>query len=268
MVDILKPSSGRKIKPFKMVVSGVNGSGKTTLASTMKNPVIIDLEGGSSYLDVNRLEAKTYADVLDIFNQFKEKEHNYKTIVLDSLDWFETSMEESIVADASQKKQGIEDIADIPQFRGYSLSQSKMKSFLNLCSEVVDTGVNVVLICHTAPKEVTNDPLIPAHQKWVLKLRDKNAGKVKEWCDFLLFTTYDRGIEVKGDFFNKQTTAKEKGERVMYTSGVDKFDAKSRIPILNEEGEPVLPLKWSAFNEVYRKAMGIDSKEDKQEVTA
>ena len=83
-----------------------------------------------------------------------------------------------------------------------------------------------------------------------------------------MFTTYDRGIEVKGDFFNKQTTAKEKGERVMYTSGVDKFDAKSRIPILNEEGEPVLPLKWSAFNEVYRKAMGIDSKEDQQEVTA
>ena len=54
----------------------------------------------------------------------------------------------------------------------------------------------------------------------------------------------------------------------MYTSGVDKFDAKSRIPILNEQGEPVLPLKWSAFNEVYMKAMGIEKEEEKQEVTA
>lgn len=260
MVDILKPSSGRKKDPFKWVISGVNGVGKTTLCTQMPKPLFIDLEGGTGYLDVNRLEAKTYADVLDIFNQIKEKDHQYKTVVLDSLDWFETIMEESIVAEAAQKKMGIEDIADIPNFRGYSLSQSKMKSFLNLCSEVVDTGVNIALICHTAPKEITSDPLIPAHQKWVLKLREKNAGKVKEWCDFLFFATYDRGIEVKGEFFNKQTTAKEKGERVMYTSGVDKFDAKSRVPLLNEDGEPVLPLKWEAFKETYKKA--IETKEE------
>lgn len=264
MVDILKPSSGRLQQAIRMAITGVNGVGKTTICADMPKCLFVDIEGGTKFLDVDRLEAKTYADVLDIFNQFKEVKHDYKTLVLDSLDWFETIMEESIVAEAAQKKMGIEDIADIPNFRGYSLSQSKMKSFLNLCSEVVDTGVSVVLICHTAPKEVTNDPLIPAHQKWVLKLRDKNAGKVKEWCDFLLFATYDRAIEVKGEFFNKQTTAKEKGERVMYTSGVDKFDAKSRVPLLNEDGEPVLPLKWEAFKDAYKKA--ISNK--KEEVTA
>ena len=35
MVDILKPSSGRKKDPFKWVISGVNGVGKTTLAKAI-----------------------------------------------------------------------------------------------------------------------------------------------------------------------------------------------------------------------------------------
>lgn len=86
-------------KTPKVMIYGCSGVGKTTLAAHMKNPIIIDLEGGSDLIgddpklaNVARTplvtNVETFQQILiDLLVDGKKKERKYDTIVIDSIDW-------------------------------------------------------------------------------------------------------------------------------------------------------------------------------------
>ena len=51
----MKISSGIKSRPVKTVVYGVEGIGKSTFASEFPSPLFIDLDNGTSQLNVDRV---------------------------------------------------------------------------------------------------------------------------------------------------------------------------------------------------------------------
>ena len=53
---MLRIKSGRLKKPVKAVFYGLEGTGKSTLAAQTPNPLFFDTEGGTTYLDVNRVD--------------------------------------------------------------------------------------------------------------------------------------------------------------------------------------------------------------------
>ena len=53
---MLPIKSGRLQKPVKAVFYGLEGTGKTTLAAQTPDPLILDTEGGTTYLDVKRID--------------------------------------------------------------------------------------------------------------------------------------------------------------------------------------------------------------------
>ena len=73
-------------QPKKVVIYGPEGIGKSTFASKFPNPVFIDTEGSTKYMDVERFEnTETWADV---FSQIDEAvKEGYKTIIVDTADW-------------------------------------------------------------------------------------------------------------------------------------------------------------------------------------
>ena len=56
---MLSIKSGRLNKPVKAVIYGLEGTGKSTLAAHTPNPLFLDTEGGTTYLDVNRIDQFT-----------------------------------------------------------------------------------------------------------------------------------------------------------------------------------------------------------------
>lgn len=74
-------------KPPRIVVYGEAGIGKTTFAASATKPLLIDLEGSADYIDVAKAKPKNYAAVLELIDAVINEEHEYKTLVIDSLDW-------------------------------------------------------------------------------------------------------------------------------------------------------------------------------------
>lgn len=249
----IKLVKGRVETPLNILVSGVNGVGKSTFASQMPKPLFIDLEKGTHHLDVNRVYAESDTQVLEILQELIDSKHPYKSVVLDSLDFYEALIHRSVVAEFSRKKEGIVDISDIEYGRGYSHALKKMRHTLGIFDKVIESGMNVCIICHT--HTVTRqDPLLEPYQKIELKLHTKAASLVKEWTSFLLFANYEVRTVSRGEGFNKRTVAIGDDSRVLFTRGSTGFDAKSRRPIVNDNGKHQIALDFGAFIKSYNNA--------------
>ena len=254
-ITLDKVTKGRKKRPPRIILSGTNGVGKSTWASQMPNPLFIDIERGTNALDVDRLYADTEADVLDICHELLEAKHDYKSLVIDSLDWLETLLQRSVVQQFSKKKEGIQDISDIEYGRGYMHTLKKLNATLDLFDELVNkNNMLICLICHT---HVVNrqDPLLDPYDKIELKTHAKFGARVKEWCDFLLFANYDVRTVQRGEGFKKRNVAIGDESRILYTRGSTAFDAKCRLPIVDPKtGRYELELNFKAFYAAYKAA--------------
>lgn len=82
----------------KLLVYGGPGVGKSTLASQLPSPLFVDVEGGLNYLDVAR--TPLIKDPDDFYRVLIEMSKTpvgeYKTIVIDSIDWLVRKLTEKI----------------------------------------------------------------------------------------------------------------------------------------------------------------------------
>src|SRR5690349_20725315 len=72
-----------------MVVYGVRGVGKTTLAAGAPHPVIAAVEDGIGMLDVPHWGISSYGDMMQAIGLLYADKHEYRSLVIDSLDWME-----------------------------------------------------------------------------------------------------------------------------------------------------------------------------------
>ena len=54
--------------PTNLIIFSKPKIGKTSLLSTLDNCLILDLEGGSKYLNAMKVEAKTFEEIREIHN--------------------------------------------------------------------------------------------------------------------------------------------------------------------------------------------------------
>ncbi|MEE0404756.1 ATP-binding protein, partial [Megasphaera elsdenii] len=104
----MKIISGKIIKPQKVVIYGPEGIGKSTFAAQFPKPLVIDTEGSTSHLEVDRLPRPTSWQMLKQYiKDLKGDTMGYHTLVIDTADWAERLCEEAICQ--SNGKVGIED---------------------------------------------------------------------------------------------------------------------------------------------------------------
>jgi hypothetical protein len=81
---------GRSTRAPKIIVYGGPKVGKSTFAAGAPSPVFIQTEEGLDGLDVVRFPmAKAFDEVLGAISTLATEEHEFNTVVLDSLDWTE-----------------------------------------------------------------------------------------------------------------------------------------------------------------------------------
>ena len=214
----------------KVVIYGPEGIGKTTFAAQFPDVLFIDTESGSTTYDVARLPKPTSWTMF--MDEIKEAARGKlcRSLAIDTIDWAERLCAQHVCA--SNQKAGIEDFG---YGKGYVYVAEEFGKLLNLLSDVVESGINVVLTAHSMIYKFEQPDELGCYDRYTLKLgNNKNAkiaDMVKEWADMLLFANYKTNVI----FDSKTKKAKASGgERVMYTTHHAAWDAKNRQDLPEE----------------------------------
>lgn len=232
--------TGKQVKAMKTVIYGPEGIGKSTFAAAFPEPLFIDTEDSTKFMDVRRFrKPQSWAELVEQAKYVRDTPGLCKTLVLDTADWAEKMCVKS-VCDKYQKS-GIE---SFDYGKGYTFVYEAFGELLNLLTDVTERGVNVTITAHAATKRREQPDEFGTYDCWGLKLIDSPkcsvANMVKEWSDLLLFANY-KTLVVAADDKGKKHKA-QGGKRVLYTSHHPCWDAKNRQGLPEE-----LPLDFRAI---------------------
>lgn len=225
----------------KMIFYGPEGIGKSTLASQCPEPLFIDTEGSTKQMDVARLPApETWKDILDEVKYVYQNPDSCKTLVIDTADWAEMLCVKELLGSS------MESIEDFGYGKGYVKLAEKFKTLLDELDKVIKSGIHVVITAHAMMRKFEQPDEIGAYDRWEMKLQKKTAPMVKEWADMVLFCNYKTYVvNVDNQGAQKGKNKVMGGERVMYTSHHNCWDAKNRFGL-----EECLPMKFDSIASV------------------
>ncbi len=249
-------TTGRVVAPLLAIVYGPPGAGKSTFAGNAKDPIFIQTERGTDQLDVARFpQSHSTADVFQRCRELLEEEHKFRTVVLDSLDWFERLAQEEI-AQANR----VESVATIPYGRGYEEAARLVRDLIKYLDALRNRkGMNVILVAHSQVR-ATQTAELEAYDENTLRLHKTVAAMMTEWVDHVLFAHFDQRIR-------KDANGKTKGvgspQRMMTTRKTAFCVAKNRANL-----PETMPLEWSAFATAVRDHMTPSSSQPQADNTA
>ena len=232
---------GPRARPRRITVFGVQGVGKTTLAAAAPAPIFIPTEDGQNDIDCHRFPlASAYVNVLAALGELYSEQHDYRTAVVDSLDW----LERLIWADVCRQK-GVESIEDIGYAKGYTYALSQWREVLDGLDALRNSrDMTVILVAH-AKIERFEDPTCDSYDRFVPRPHKSAAALVQEWSDEVLFATYKIHTKQSDEGFGrKKARGLGTGERILRTTERPAHVAKNRLGLPDE-----LPLLWSAYAE-------------------
>lgn len=249
--------TGQSNEPPRILIYGPGGIGKSSWAAAAPNPIFIFTEKGKGRLKVSSFPlARRFEDVTDSLACLATEDHNYQTIVLDTVDWLETLIHEKLCRD--QGKDGIEDF-------GYGKGYVKALPYWTEIFSALDylhdeRGMAVILVGHSIVKTF-NSPDTENYDQYQLKLDKHASAKSVEWCDAMLFANYEVKVKKVDEGFDKgkgKAARMPKVPRLLHTEMRPAFIAKNRYSL-----PPTLPLSWAAFQEAM--AVGIEEVEEQHE---
>lgn len=227
------------VKPPRVLIHGDAGLGKTTFGACATAPVFIQTEDGLGNLDATAFPlARSFGDVMEAIATLYTEPHDFKTLVVDSLDWLEPLIWQTICA-----QHGKQSIEEFGYGKGYVEALSVWRRFFDGITALRDDkGMTIVMTAHSEQKRV-EDPTMPAYDTHDLKLHKRAAALAEEFADVILFAAMQvNTVTEDAGFNNKRTRATTTGQRVIHTVGQPAFTAKNRYNL-----PPVLPLTWTDF---------------------
>ena len=243
-----------QIEPMKVLIYGVEGIGKTTFASKFPDPIFIDTEGSTGFINARKLPNPTsWTMLLDELEDIKSDPRG-KTLIIDTLDWAERLAKKYLM---DKNKWAAIDSTNYGS--RYVALSDEIGKLLNKLTEIKDVGINVVLTAHAETKKHELPDEMGQYDKYTLKLEKRDAGLAKEWADMILFFNYKTTIISDSKSNSKKATG---GQRVMYTTHKPAWDAKNRLGLPDE-----LPIDFEAIRELFEAKTGMGTTQIKSEST-
>lgn len=232
--------AGRNGRPPKIIVYGEGGVGKSTFASKAPSPIFIQTEDGLSAIDCHKFPvAKSYQEVLNELIALRDEEHDFKTVVVDSLEFLELLMASEVCRENCAPT-----IESVPFGKGPGMVLKKWEPFRTLLDELVyQRNMIVLLIAHPVIQKVP-DPTQAGYTRWDIGIHHLAQDVMFNWADDVFFATRKMRIEKEDTGFNRiRNIAKAVGDdRILVTSDKISIHAKNRHNLPAE-----IPLDWSAF---------------------
>lgn len=146
-----------------LIIFGKPKAGKTTLASKLDNNLIVDLEGGSEFLEALAVQARSVKDLGDIANAIREEikstgKKPYKYITLDNA----SRLEEICLSYAATlyrqtpmgKNYSGNDVRTLPNGSGYMYLQQAVRKVIDMFRDLCDS---FILIGHLKDKMINKE---------------------------------------------------------------------------------------------------------------
>ncbi len=236
---------GKKVCPPRFLVYGVEGVGKSSLASRTPHPIFIQTEDGLGQIDCHKFPlATSFDEVIAALGALFSEQHEYQTVVIDSLDWLERLVWDAVCRDFGVKS--IEKV-DGGYGKGYVHSLAYWRKLLDgLIALHSQRRLMVLLLAH-AKVERFEDPESTGYDRYSPRLHKHACALLTEWVDAVLFATRKVRVETQDAGFNRERgiahpIGKDGGERILRTVGGPACVAKNRYSLPAE-----LPLDWNAL---------------------
>lgn len=223
---------------------GAHGIGKSTLASQFPAPIFIPTEDGLDALEVTSFPlATSLDDVRGSIGTLATQEHQFKTVVLDSVDWL---IEPLITADVESKHTEKE--------MSFGKGQMMVAEALREVLSGLDVlrrrrGMNVVLLAHASAVRY-EDPRTEPYDRYQPKIPNRCNALLQEWVDVMAFAGF-RIIIKKAEvgFNNTVTRGITTGERLLHFIETPAYVAKNRyscpetITMAYDQLASIIPIK-------------------------
>lgn len=270
---LAKVQKGRMKMPWRYIFYGDNGVGKSTLASHAPSPIWFDIEDGSGRLDVARYmfrdEAgghvpQSYQEILSAISDLMVNEHDYKTLVIDTLDRLEALLWQYMVRRDNETRKPTKgkllSIEDYGYAKGYTYAVDDWRALCVQLDRLRSTrGMSVILLGHSQIKTFKN-PEGDDYDRYQLRINAKAGDFLREWADVTGFCCFEEGgSKLEGDRPKGWTT----GKRLVRFQRSAAYDAKTRL-VLPEHVELDAEDAWGPIKKAVDDAVDLGPKELKE----
>ncbi|MGJ8686326.1 MAG: ATP-binding protein [Spongiibacteraceae bacterium] len=194
LAQLEKPASG----PVQVTIAGDAGMGKTTLAAAFPSPVIIRVEDGIAALGDNCPPVFPVADtsqmVMDQLNALGSEDHEFRTVIIDSVTKLERVIEAEVVA-ADGKAKSINQ-ANGGYGAGFKAVAERHRQIKAVCDNLKRyVGMNVVYIAHVESETID----LPDQDQFMRYSLRMHRHSIAHYCDdvdvvaFIKQKTFTRG---------------------------------------------------------------------------
>lgn len=235
----MKIQTGKQIRARRILLYGQHGIGKSTWAAGAPSPLFLNIEDGIADIDCAKTEKmNTLGEVVDGVSWLSQNPHEFKTLVVDTLDWLEHLIFKEVAKAANKGN-----IADIGYGKGYDAAREKWDFLLRGFDHLRKSrDMTIVLLAHAKVQRFDN-PETDAYDRYELDLHKSCNGMLQEWCDEVLFASYRVFVRSEDLGFGKERKiAVGANERFIRTTPTPAAAAKNRLGL-----PPELKMEWSDF---------------------
>lgn len=240
--NLCKPDGTR---PSIFTIVGEGGLGKTTLAAMFPKPVMIRTEDGVQSIrgaDVALFPlAQSSDEVFDNIAALVEEEHDFKTLIIDSITQLNTIIEAEVIASDPKHPKSLNQALG-GYGAGHGAVAERHREIRQACGYLSGAkGMHVVFIAH-ADSEQVDLPDSEPYSRYTIRMNKRSVGHYSDNVDVVGFLKLRRFL--KGDADNRKAVSD--GTRIITCHPTPNHISKNRFGI-NEDlvfdlsGNPFTP---------------------------
>ncbi len=216
--------------PIRMVFHGVEGFGKTSFGAMFPAPIFLQARGETgleALIDAGQLpetphfpETNTWQEMLGQIQVLTTEKHEYKTLVIDTLNGFERLCHEHVCQRDYRGDWG--ETGFTSYHKGFLVALGDWRMLISALDNIrKQRNMRIICLCHTAVCKFSN-PDGTDYDRYEPELHKKTWGLTHKWADMVLFGNYVTVVDKK-DGKGKGGTA-----RMLYAQRSAAWDAKNR----------------------------------------
>lgn len=231
----------------RLMLYGVDGCGKSTFASGAPAPLFLDFDNRTSHIDVARVTPDSWDATTGILRELLEGKHDYRTVVIDTLDHLERHIHKFVC-----DKGGKSSLGDFGFGKGFVAAMAEWRRLVSALELLRAKGIDSILLAHGVIHNETT-PTGEMYAKYGLKLlgtKGNSPGELlSEKMDLVGYCHFeDFVIADKATGRNKAVPG---GDRIITFAHHPGFQSKRGIKFPDE-----IPLSWDAYTKAITASKG------------
>lgn len=177
MLPLEKSKKVMELSRQIILIYGRAKIGKSTLCSQFEKPLFLATESGLNHLEVYKVNCTSWKKFLEACGEVAKGEHDYKTVIIDTIDNLVTYCSEYIC-----KENGVNHPSELPHGRGWHLVTNELNRALVKLSSL---PYGLVMVSHSVKEEV--ETKTKKFNRWTISISGKNKSIFLNMSDIILF---------------------------------------------------------------------------------